>query len=100
MLTRAAASSTTTGEPHCQQKARGPAIWGAIGCLGIAVGVALGGVLTTWTSWEAIFWINVPIGVLVIAATLQVVAKDHKGPASLAQFDVPGAWSASDHSPP
>ena len=80
-------SSTYTGK----QKARGLALWGAIGGLGIAVGVALGGVLTTWVSWEAIFWINVPIGLLAIAATFHVVAKDHKGPASLAQFDVPGA---------
>lgn len=80
-------STTYTGK----QKARGLALWGAIGGLGIAVGVALGGVLTTWVSWEAIFWINVPIGVLAIAATFHVVAKDHKGPVGLAQFDVPGA---------
>ncbi len=73
------------------QRARGLALWGAIGGLGIAVGVALGGVLTTWASWEAIFWVNVPIGVLAIAATLHVVAKDEKGPAGLADFDVPGA---------
>ncbi len=80
-------STTYTGK----QKARGLALWGAIGGLGIAVGVALGGVLTTWVSWEAIFWINVPIGVLAIAATFHVVAKDPKGPTSLADFDVPGA---------
>ena len=80
-------STTYTGT----QKARGLALWGAIGGLGIAVGVALGGVLTTWASWEAIFWINVPIGVLAIAATFHVVAKDQKGPAGLAAFDVPGA---------
>lgn len=73
------------------QRARGLALWGAIGGLGIAVGVALGGVLTTWASWEAIFWVNVPIGVLAIAVTLHVVAKDEKGPAGLADFDVPGA---------
>ena len=74
-----------------KQKARGLALWGAIGGLGIAVGVALGGVLTTWASWEAVFWINVPIGVLAIAATLHVVPRGPKGSASLTQFDVPGA---------
>ena len=71
------------------QRARGLALWGAIGGLGIAVGVALGGVLTTWASWEAIFWVNVPIGVLAIAATLHVVAKDQKGPAGLAALRRP-----------
>ena len=80
-------STTYTGK----QKARGLALWGAIGGLGIAVGVALGGVLTTWVSWEAIFFINVPIGVLAIATTFHVVAKDHKAPAKLVDFDVPGA---------
>jgi EmrB/QacA subfamily drug resistance transporter len=90
LMTPAALSIISTAYTG-KQKARGLALWGAIGGLGIAVGVALGGVLTTWTSWEAIFWINVPIGVLAIAATLHVVAKDHKGPASLTQFDVPGA---------
>jgi EmrB/QacA subfamily drug resistance transporter len=80
-------STTYTGT----QKARGLALWGAIGGLGIAVGVALGGMLTTWASWEAIFWVNVPIGVLAIAAALHVVAKDPKGPSGLAAFDVPGA---------
>ena len=80
-------STTYTGS----QKARGLALWGAIGGLGIALGVALGGVLTTWVSWEAIFWINVPIGVLAIAATFHVVARDQKDPARLADFDVPGA---------
>ncbi len=90
LMTPAALSiigTTYTGK----QKARGLALWGAIGGLGIAVGVALGGVLTTWASWEAIFWINVPIGVLAIAATLHVVPRDPKGSASLSQFDVPGA---------
>ena len=80
-------STTYTGK----QRARGMALWGAIGGLGIALGVALGGVITTWTTWEAIFWINVPIGVLAVAATFHVVGKDHKEPARLAQFDVPGA---------
>jgi len=42
-------------------------------------------------SWEAIFWVNVPIGVLAIAATLHLVPKSSKGPAGLAEFDVPGA---------
>ena len=80
-------STTYTG----RQRARGLALWGAIGGLGIAAGVAVGGVLTTWASWEMIFWINVPIGVLAVVATLHLVTKDQRGPARLAEFDVPGA---------
>lgn len=74
-----------------RQRARGLALWGAIGGLGIAVGVALGGVLTTWASWESIFWVNVPVGVTAIAATLHLVEKDSKKAAGLAAFDIAGA---------
>ena len=42
------------------------AMWGAVGSLGVAAGVLLGGALTTWASWQAIFWVNVPIGVVAL----------------------------------
>ena len=38
------------------------ALWGAVGSLGVAAGVLLGGAVTTWASWQFIFWINGPIG--------------------------------------
>ena len=42
------------------------AMWGAVGSLGVAAGVLLGGALTTWASWQSIFWINVPIGAVAL----------------------------------
>ena len=41
-------------------------MWGAVGSLGVAAGVLLGGALTTWASWQSIFWINVPIGLVAL----------------------------------
>ena len=38
------------------------ATWGAVGSLGVAAGVLLGGAITTWTSWQFIFWVNGPVG--------------------------------------
>ena len=41
-------------------------IWGAIGGAAIALGPLVGGAVTTGWSWHYIFWLNVPIGVVLV----------------------------------
>jgi EmrB/QacA subfamily drug resistance transporter len=43
--------------------------WGASAAAGGTTGVFLGGVITEWLSWRWTFFLNVPIGVLVLCAT-------------------------------
>src|SRR6195952_5764780 len=76
------------------QRAKGLAMWGAVGGLGIAAGVLVGGVITTFAGWQMIFWVNVPLGVGAIVAALVLLGK--KGPArpGLGQLDLPGALAA------
>jgi EmrB/QacA subfamily drug resistance transporter len=50
-------------------------IWGAIAGSGAAAGVLLGGVLTEYLGWEWIFFVNVPVGVTVIALTPWLVSE-------------------------
>jgi EmrB/QacA subfamily drug resistance transporter len=76
------------------QRARGLALWGAIGGLGIAAGVVVGGALTTWAGWQAIFWVNVPIGVVSLAVAAHVLPKQPVAERTFAQFDVLGAATA------
>ena len=57
------------------------AMWGAVGSLGVAAGVLLGGALTTWASWQAIFWVNVPIGVVALLVGRHITAKNRTPPA-------------------
>jgi EmrB/QacA subfamily drug resistance transporter len=63
--------STTFTEGAERNKALG--IWGALGGSGAAVGVLLGGVLTKYLGWEWIFFVNVPVGALVLVATRPIV---------------------------
>ena len=62
---------TTFDEGAERNKALG--IWGAIGGGGAAVGVLAGGVLTKYLGWEWIFFVNVPVGAIVLALTPRFV---------------------------
>jgi EmrB/QacA subfamily drug resistance transporter len=43
--------------------------WGAVGGFGAAAGVLFGGILTDLLSWEWIFFVNVPVGVVALILT-------------------------------
>lgn len=45
-------------------------IWGGISGLGVALGPLIGGAVVEGINWEAIFWINVPVGVVAIPLAL------------------------------
>lgn len=77
-----------------QGRERGTAfgIWGATTGAAVAVGPLVGGALVQHVSWESIFFINVPIGAAVIAATLLKV-ENSKGPAR--RIDLPGVLTFS-----
>src|ERR671927_95920 len=79
--------STTFREGRERNIALG--VWGAVGGFGAAAGVLLGGVLTDALSWEWIFFVNVPVGVLAFALTPLLL--DESRDATVKRFDVPGA---------
>src|ERR1700722_1728310 len=41
-------------------------IWGAIGGAAVALGPLVGGAVTSGWSWQYIFWLNVPVGIVLI----------------------------------
>src|SRR5438093_1664253 len=79
--------STTFTEGRERNIALG--VWGAVGGFGAAAGVLLGGILTDALSWEWIFRVNVPVGIiaLILAPFLLSESRD----ARVKRFDVPGA---------
>jgi predicted MFS family arabinose efflux permease len=76
------------------QRRKGLALWGAVGSLGVAAGVLVGGALTTWAGWQTIFWIDVPIGTVALAVAYRALPVNRPEHAGLSQFDLPGAATA------
>lgn len=59
---------------------RALSLYGAMSGLGIVVGLLLGGVLTDTLGWRWVFFINVPIGLMVLLGSRTLVAADrHRG---------------------
>ena len=66
--------------------------WGGIGGLAVASGPLVGGAVVEWLSWQWIFWINVPIGLVLIPLAYLRLKETH-GPAN--RLDIPGLVLAS-----
>ena len=79
--------STTFTEGRERNIALG--VWGAVGGIGAAAGVLLGGVFTQFLSWSWIFFVNVPVGAAAIVLTPFLLAESRD--AAVRSFDVPGA---------
>ncbi|MEU6712148.1 MFS transporter [Nonomuraea sp. NPDC046802] len=73
---------------HGERRGRALGVWAAIGGTGAALGVLLGGVLTEGPGWTWVFFVNVPIGLLVLAVVPAVVPSI---PGRRERVDVPGA---------
>ena len=68
--------TTTFEEGADRNKALG--VWGALGGSGAAVGVLLGGILTSYLSWRWIFFVNVPVGAVVLLLTPRIVPESRR----------------------
>ncbi|MGO9340993.1 MAG: DHA2 family efflux MFS transporter permease subunit [Acidimicrobiales bacterium] len=75
---------------------RGRAIgaWSGLGGVATAAGPLLGGYLIAAASWRWIFFINVPIGVIVLAISVRHVPESHD-PTAVGRLDMPGAVLAT-----
>lgn len=102
LLSPAALALVTTGF-HGTERAKALGVWAAVGGTGSAVGVLLGGALTDGPGWPWIFYVNVPVGLVLLVAlprTLPAPAdsRTHSSrtpaetnPRTPARLDVPGA---------
>jgi EmrB/QacA subfamily drug resistance transporter len=63
----AALSLITTSVPEGPERTRAIGLYGAISSVGFVSGQVLGGVLVQFTSWRAVFLVNVPVGLIAAA---------------------------------
>jgi EmrB/QacA subfamily drug resistance transporter len=66
--------------------------WGGISGLAVAIGPLVGGAIVEGLSWQWIFWLNVPIGLLLAPVAYSRLEESH-GPAD--RLDLPGLALAS-----
>jgi EmrB/QacA subfamily drug resistance transporter len=75
-------------EFHGRERGTAFGIWGATVGIAVAIGPLVGGALTTYAGWRWIFFINVPIGIAVVAGGLRELVEsrneEHGG------IDIPG----------
>jgi EmrB/QacA subfamily drug resistance transporter len=78
IISPAALSIVMTSFEEGPERNKALGIWGALGGSGAAVGVLAGGVLTKYLGWEWIFFVNVPVGVLVLLLTPRIVPESRR----------------------
>jgi EmrB/QacA subfamily drug resistance transporter len=94
LMTPASLSILTTTFPEGPERTRALAAWGFVSAAGGSSGLLLGGVLTTAFSWPWVFFVNVPVGMGVVAGSLRWIPPHH-GTGAHGDFDVGGALTAT-----
>src|SRR6516165_2976363 len=70
----------STNFPQGGERNRAFSVYAAMAGAGAAAGLVLGGVLTTYVSWRWVFFVNVPIGILMAAAAPRVLTESPRRP--------------------
>jgi EmrB/QacA subfamily drug resistance transporter len=78
--------------PEGPPRNRAMGVYAGMSVAGGAVGLLLGGVLVTYLSWRWVFFVNVPLGLLLALAAPRVLGESAR---RRGQFDLPGAITGS-----
>ena len=91
MLSPAALSIILTTFAEGKERNRALSVWGAIAGAGGATGLLLGGVIVQALSWRWVFFINVPIGLAVLALAPRRVPESRSPSVGRGGYDAEGA---------
>ncbi|GGS04095.1 MFS transporter [Streptomyces humidus] len=73
MMNPVAMSIITNTFTDPRERARAIGAWGAVVGISMAAGPLLGGLLVESVGWRSIFWLNLPVGLVALLATLRFV---------------------------
>jgi EmrB/QacA subfamily drug resistance transporter len=93
LVSPAALSIITTTFPEGADRQKALGVWSAIAAGGGAVGLLLGGILTDQLSWEWIFFVNVPVGLVAAMLSWRFIPESRM--AGRSGFDFAGAVSVT-----
>lgn len=85
-------SLLTASFPAGRERTRAVSYYGAVAGIGASLGLVVGGAMAEWVSWRAGFFINVPLGIALMAAGIKHIPDS---PRSTGRFDVVGAVSST-----
>jgi EmrB/QacA subfamily drug resistance transporter len=94
IINPAALSIVTTTFEEGAERNKALGIWGALGGSGAAAGVLFGGILTKYLGWQWIFFVNIPVGAVVLSLARPIVHESHAD-LEHRRFDAFGAVSVT-----
>jgi len=92
MAAPAALSLIAVTFPEGPPRNRAIAVYSAMAIVGVPTGLLAGGLLVTYVSWRWVFFVNVPIGLVVAVLAARVLPAS---PRRSGRFDLPGAVTAT-----
>ncbi|MFD9461800.1 MFS transporter [Streptomyces sp. NPDC060027] len=87
-----ALSLITTTFPEGPERNRAFGVFAAVSAGGSAIGLLAGGILVEWLDWRWVFFVNIPIGLLIVLATPRYIKESQRHPG---HFDFLGALTST-----
>src|SRR5918999_316403 len=76
-----------------EQRGMAIGIWAGVSALALAIGPLVGGLLTDHLDWSWIFFVNVPVGLVAIVASLLLI-EESRDTSEVQRLDLPGLMSS------
>jgi EmrB/QacA subfamily drug resistance transporter len=91
LVAPSALSLITTGFAEGPARTRALGMYGATASIGFVAGQVLGGVLVEFTSWRAVFLVNVPVGIAALLVAPKLVGESRQARGAGHNLDIGGA---------